>query len=55
MKLRQKIFGRFRSEQGAQDFAAVRSRLSTARKHEWNLLQTLTSEPAQLTASLRLA
>ena len=45
MKLRQKISGGFRSEDGAKDFAVIRSVLSTARKQGWNMLQTLTSEP----------
>jgi transposase len=55
MKLRQKISGGFRSEQGAADFAVIRSLLSTARKQDWRLLQTLTADPAQLIANLRLA
>jgi transposase len=55
MKLRQKISGGFRSEQGAKDFATIRSPLSTARKQEWDLLQTLTADPATLIANLRLA
>ena len=55
MKLRQKISGGFRSEQGAEDFAIIRSLLSTARKQEWDLLQTLTADPATLIANLRLA
>lgn len=55
MKLRQKISGGFRSEQGAADFAVIRSLLSTARKQEWGLLQTLTDHPQQLIAKLRLA
>jgi transposase len=42
MKLWQKISGGFRSEDGAKDFAVIRSLLSTARKQEWDLLQTLT-------------
>jgi transposase len=55
MKLRQKISGGFRSEQGAEDFAVIRSLLSTARKQEWGLLQTLTGDPALLIDKLRLA
>ena len=54
MKLRQKISGGFRAEDGAKDFAVIRSLLSTARKQGWNLLNTLTSDPAQLIANLRL-
>jgi transposase len=55
MKLRQKISGGFRSEDGAKDFAVIRSVLSTARKQGWNMLQTLTAEPARLIADIRLA
>jgi len=55
MKLRQKISGGFRSEDGAKDFAVIRSVLSTARKQGWNMLQTLTSTPSRLIADLRLA
>jgi transposase len=55
MKLRQKISGGFRSEDGAKDFAIIRSLLSTARKQGWNMLQTLTSEPACLVADTRVA
>src|SRR5215472_6553586 len=55
MKLRQKISGGFRSEDGAKDFAIIRSVLSTARKQGWNMLQTLTSAPSRLIADLRLA
>ena len=54
-KLRQKISGGFRSEAGAEDFAVIRSLLSTARKQGWGLLQTLTSHPKHLIARLRLA
>jgi transposase len=52
MKLRQKISGGFRSEQGAEDFAVIRSLLSTARKQGWNLLDTLQNDPAKLIAKL---
>jgi transposase len=55
MKLRQKISGGFRSEQGATDFAVIRSLLSTAKKQGWDILRTLTSEPNNLIAKLRLA
>ena len=55
MKLRQKISGGFRSEDGAKDFAVIRSVLSTARKQGWDMLQTLTSTPARLIADIRLA
>jgi len=55
MKLRQKISGGFRSEDGAKDFAIIRSVLSTARKQGWNMLRTLTSEPARLITDIRVA
>jgi transposase len=55
MKLRQKISGGFRSEEGAKDFAVIRSVLSTARKQGWNMLQTLTAGPARLMADIRVA
>ena len=54
MKLRQKISGGFRSAQGAEDFAVIRSLISTARKQDWDLLQTLTADPNLLAAELRL-
>ena len=53
MKLRQKISGGFRSEPGAADFAVIRSLLSTARKHGWDLLPSLAADPEQLIANLR--
>lgn len=55
MKVRQKISGGFRSEDGAGDFAIIRSVLSTARKQGWNMLQTLMAHPATLIADLRFA
>jgi hypothetical protein len=54
MKLRQKISGGFRSLDGAEDFAVIRSVLSTARKQDWDILATLMADPAALLASLRL-
>jgi transposase len=55
MKLRQKISGGFRSQDGAKDFAIIRSVLSTARKQGWNMLQTLNAEPARLMEDIQLA
>ena len=55
MKLRQKISGGFRSVEGAEDFAVIRSLLSTARKQRWNILQTLASRPDHLIAELQIA
>ncbi|MGH8363584.1 MAG: IS66 family transposase [Gammaproteobacteria bacterium] len=54
MKLRQKISGGFRSEDGAKEFAVVRSLLSTARKQGWDILKTLTDNPQRLVADLRV-
>lgn len=54
MKLRQKISGGFRSDDGAKDFAVVRSVISTAKKQGWDILQTLTSDHVRLVAQLQL-
>ncbi len=53
MKLRQKISGGFRSEDGAKDFAVIRSVLSTARKQGWHIIDTLTADPYRLLLQLR--
>ena len=55
MKLRQKISGGFRSQDGATDFGVIRSLLSTAKKQGWKMLQTLTANPNCLTAGLQVA
>ena len=55
MKLRQKISGGFRAQQGASDFATIRSFLSTARKQGWKIIDALTTNPEDLAKSLRLA
>lgn len=54
MKLRQKISGGFRSEQGANDFAVIRSLIATAKKQGWNVIETLTQSPDALLAKLRV-
>jgi len=55
MKLRQKISGGFRSEQGAQDFTVIRSFIATARKQGWNIINALTQAPHALTKILKTA
>ena len=55
MKVQQKISGGFRSGGGANEFATIRSVLSTARKQGWNLLETLMSDPFSLIRQLQLA
>jgi len=54
MKLRQKISGGFRSEDGAADFGVIRSLLSTAKKQGWDMLGTLTANPLSLIVDLRV-
>jgi len=41
MKVKQKISGGFRSQQGAEQFAAIRAFISTAIKQTWNVLDAL--------------
>lgn len=55
MKLRQKISGGFRSQQGAEEFAILRSLISTARKQGWNIIRTLMQNPVSLTQRLQSA
>jgi transposase len=53
MKVKQKISGGFRCHAGAADFAAIRSFISTAKKHRWNVIHALAQEPQILSRSLR--
>jgi transposase len=52
MKVKMKISGGFRCQDGADDFAIIRSFTSTAKKHGWNVILALTQEPQSLIASL---
>ena len=54
MKLRQKISGGFRSVEGAEDFAVIRSLLSTARKQGWDILRALASQSDRLIDELQI-
>jgi transposase len=55
MKLRQKISGGFRTSQGADNFATLRTLIGTARKRGWDMLETLSCNPTQLIPRLRAA
>jgi transposase len=55
MKVRQKISGGFRSDDGASDFAIIRSLIATARKQGWSIIQALSENPNALLQRLRLA
>jgi len=55
MKVKQKISGCFRTAAGAEEFAVLRTVLSTAAKQGWNLLKTLQESPDALIAKLRTA
>jgi transposase len=55
MKLRQKISGGFRSDQGAEIFVTILSFISTAKKQGWKIIEALTSNPTVLVGRLRLA
>jgi transposase len=52
MKLRMKISGAFRTLNGAQTFATIRSVISTARKQGLKILDTLTQPPDEIIAQL---
>ncbi len=47
-----KISGTFRTLEGARVFADIRSVISTARKHRFNILEILTLSPPQIIARL---
>ena len=55
MKLRQKISGGFRSAQGAENFAILRSVITTARKQGWNIIEALISPSDRLIATVKCA
>ena len=55
MKLRQKISAGFRSDQGASDFAVIRTMIGTAKKKGWDMIQSLIRDPQDLVAELSSA
>jgi transposase len=54
MKVKTKISGGFRTEQGAVDFARLRSVTSSARKQSFNILEALILTPERLAVELKL-
>ena len=54
MKVKIKISGGFRTQQGAEDFASLRSLISSARKHGLDILRALTLDPERLAIALKL-
>jgi transposase len=52
MKLRQKISGCFRTPEGAENFACLRTLIGTARKRQWPILDTLARHPDSLIGRL---
>jgi transposase len=52
MKVKMKISGGFRTQQGAQAFAALRSVIATARKQRQNILKSLAADPQTLANQL---
>jgi transposase len=52
MKVKMKISGSFRTLDGAQSFARLRSVVSTARKQGANILKTLADPPTQIALAL---
>lgn len=52
MKVKMKISGSFRTLDGAQIFARLRSVVSTARKQGCNILQTLAASPSHIMSAL---
>ena len=55
MRLRQKISGGFRSGRGAENFAILRSAITTARKQGWKIIEAMISPTDQLFAAVKCA
>jgi transposase len=53
MKVKTKISGGFRTPQGADDFARLRSVISSARKQGFNISKALALAPEHLAAHLQ--
>ena len=54
-KVRQKVSGCFRAEEGAESFCILPTVIETARKQGWDIMQTLRAAPDQLILMLKVA
>ena len=54
-KVRQKVSGCFRTEEGSENFCILRTVVETARKQGWDITQTLRTAPDQLILMLKVA
>ena len=52
-KVRQKVSGCFRTEEGAENFCILRTVVETARKQGWDIMRTLKTAPDQLILMLK--
>ena len=52
-KVRQKVSGCFRTDEGAENFCILRTVVETARKQGWDIMQTLKTAPDQLILMLK--
>ena len=55
MRLRQKISSGFRSGKGSENFAILRSAITTAGKQGWKIIEILISPSDQLFAMVKCA
>ena len=55
MKVKQKISGGFRSDDGANTLVINRTVISTAKKQGWNVLNAHTQDPRALIQTLKCA
>ena len=54
-KVRQKVSGCFRTEEGAENFCILRTVIETAKMQGWDIMQTLRTAPDQLILKLKVA
>ncbi len=55
MKVKQKVSGGFRTDEGAKEFAVIRTMIATARKKGWNIITSLLQDTQSLIKGLSSA